>query len=115
MRFTRRRFIQNSLGAGAGLVAAAPGILRAESKAMGDSALRVAFIGCGKQQEVLFHAINGKAYRLQNAALSHSGLAEEDSHVRTPIPGWPPPMPLSTSPCKPPPPPWPMPIPPPPS
>ena len=57
MHLTRRKFIQNGLKAGAGLVVAAPGILRAESKAMGDSALRVAFIGCGRQQEVLFHAM----------------------------------------------------------
>lgn len=61
MSFSRRKFLQSGLGAGAGLVVASPGILRAQVKAQGDSALRVAFIGCGKQQEVLFHAMRNIA------------------------------------------------------
>ena len=57
MSLTRRKLFQTGLGVGAGLVAAAPSMLSAVSKSRGDSALRVAFIGCGKQQEVLFHAM----------------------------------------------------------
>lgn len=48
---SRRRFIKQS--AGAGLVLAAPNILRAAQKGASDS-VHVALVGFGKQQEVLF-------------------------------------------------------------
>lgn len=54
---SRRDFITKG-AAGAGLFLAAPSILRSETKGGTSSDdIRVAFIGCGKQQEVLFNAM----------------------------------------------------------
>jgi len=55
--FSRRKFIRNGGLAGAGLVVAAPNILSAAAASAPSDELRVAFIGCGKQQEVLFNAM----------------------------------------------------------
>jgi predicted dehydrogenase len=54
---SRRDFISKG-AAGAGLLlGAAPSILRAREAAAPGQDIRVAFIGCGKQQEVLFNAM----------------------------------------------------------
>ncbi|NBB80166.1 MAG: Gfo/Idh/MocA family oxidoreductase [Verrucomicrobia bacterium] len=54
---SRRDFITKS-AAGAGLLlGAAPSILKAREAAAPGQDIRVAFIGCGKQQEVLFNAM----------------------------------------------------------
>ena len=54
---TRRQFLKGSSVAGAGLILGAPSILSAEAKKAPSDALRVGFIGCGKQHEVLFDAM----------------------------------------------------------
>jgi predicted dehydrogenase len=54
---TRREFLRLGGMAGAGLILGAPSILRASTAATPSDALRVGFIGLGKQQEVLFHAM----------------------------------------------------------
>lgn len=54
---SRRRFLQAGGLAGAGLVLGAPAILRAESLRAPSDELRIGFIGCGKQHEVLFDAM----------------------------------------------------------
>lgn len=53
---TRRDFITRG-AAGAGLMMGAPSILKAENAAAPSDELRVGFIGCGKQHEVLFNAM----------------------------------------------------------
>jgi len=53
----RRTFIRQTGMAGAGLILGAPGVLDAASKKAGADAIKVGFIGCGKQQEVLFNAM----------------------------------------------------------
>jgi len=55
-KLSRRDFITKG-SAGAGLVMGAPAILRAETKNTPSDELRVGFIGCGKQHEVLFNAM----------------------------------------------------------
>lgn len=55
-KLTRRDFITKG-SAGAGLVMGAPAILSAETKNSPSDELRVGFIGCGKQHEVLFNAM----------------------------------------------------------
>ena len=55
-KLTRRDFITKG-SAGAGLVMGAPSILSAEAKNRPSDELRVGFIGCGKQHEVLFNAM----------------------------------------------------------
>jgi predicted dehydrogenase len=54
---TRRDFIKGSSAAGAGLVLGAPSILSADALNAPSDELRVGFIGCGKQHEVLFNAM----------------------------------------------------------
>lgn len=55
--FTRRDFLSRS-ALGAGLFIGAPSILKAQQPgAAGSDAIRVGFIGCGKQHEVLFNAM----------------------------------------------------------
>ncbi len=54
---SRRDFItKGAVGAGL-LIGAAPSILKAREAGEAGEAIRVAFIGCGKQQEVLFNAM----------------------------------------------------------
>ncbi len=53
----RRDFLRKGSVAGAGLVLGAPAILSAEAKNAPSDELRVGFIGCGKQHEVLFDAM----------------------------------------------------------
>ncbi|MEM1107402.1 MAG: Gfo/Idh/MocA family oxidoreductase [Planctomycetota bacterium] len=53
----RRKFLQGSGLAGAGLVLGAPSIISAQASSAPSDELRVGFIGCGKQQEVLFNAM----------------------------------------------------------
>lgn len=55
-KLTRRDFITKG-SAGAGLLMGAPSILSAQAKASPSDELRVGFIGCGKQHEVLFNAM----------------------------------------------------------
>jgi predicted dehydrogenase len=55
-KITRRNFIAKG-SAGAGLVMGAPSILSAEARKSPSDELRVGFIGCGKQHEVLFNAM----------------------------------------------------------
>jgi len=54
---SRRDFIRHTSATGAGLVLAAPSILGQAAAAAPSDELRVAFIGCGKQQEVLWNAM----------------------------------------------------------
>ena len=54
---TRRKFVTNSSLAGAGLIMGAPSILSAEAKNAPSDEIRVGFIGCGKQHDVLFNAM----------------------------------------------------------
>jgi len=54
MKLSRRTFVKNGIFAGVGLSLGAPSILAAKSRG---PEIRVAFVGCGKQQEVLFHAM----------------------------------------------------------
>lgn len=54
---TRRDFVKQSSILGTGLVLGAPSILRAQAKNSPSDEIRVAFIGCGKQHEVLFNAM----------------------------------------------------------
>ena len=55
--FTRRNFLSKS-ALGAGLILGAPSILRSKGlSAPGVDEIRVGFIGCGKQHEVLFNAM----------------------------------------------------------
>jgi len=53
---TRRDFIAKG-SAGAGLMMGAPSIIKASTAKTPSDELRVGFIGCGKQQEVLFNAM----------------------------------------------------------
>lgn len=53
---SRRDFLAKS-SMGAGMVLAAPNILSAQAKAAPSDEIRVGFIGCGKQHEVLFNAM----------------------------------------------------------
>ncbi len=54
---SRRSFIKRGSIAGAGLVMGAPAILSASAKNTPSDALKIGFIGCGKQHEVLFNAM----------------------------------------------------------
>ncbi|MEM9420176.1 MAG: Gfo/Idh/MocA family oxidoreductase [Planctomycetota bacterium] len=54
---SRRSFLRTGSVAGAGLVLGAPSILSASAKNAPSDELRVGFIGCGKQQEVLFNSM----------------------------------------------------------
>ncbi len=54
---TRRNFIKGSSAVGAGLVLGAPSVLGADAKNAPSDEIRVGFIGCGKQHEVLFNAM----------------------------------------------------------
>lgn len=53
---SRRDFLRTS-SLGAGLILGAPAILKARPKGAPADDIRVGFIGCGKQQEVLYHAM----------------------------------------------------------
>ncbi|MFV1995374.1 MAG: Gfo/Idh/MocA family oxidoreductase [Verrucomicrobiales bacterium] len=53
----RRDFLKQGSVAGAGLMLGAPTILSAQAKNAPSDELRVGFIGCGKQHEVLFNAM----------------------------------------------------------
>ncbi|MFO8027425.1 MAG: Gfo/Idh/MocA family oxidoreductase [Opitutales bacterium] len=53
---TRRDFITRGT-AGAGMLLGAPSILKADSSSTPSDEIRVGFIGCGKQHEVLFNAM----------------------------------------------------------
>jgi predicted dehydrogenase len=53
----RRNFLKGSGAIGAGLAIAAPSILRASTLNEPSDTLKVGFIGCGKQHEVLFNAM----------------------------------------------------------
>ena len=53
---SRREFLSKST-IGAGLVLGAPSILKAKASGSPGDDIRVGFIGCGKQQEVLFNAM----------------------------------------------------------
>lgn len=53
---SRRSFIAKS-GLGAGLIMGSPAILKADNKTQSTDDIRVGFIGCGKQHEVLFNAM----------------------------------------------------------
>jgi len=53
----RRDFLRASSLASAGLVFGAPSILSAAAKSAPSDELRIGFIGCGKQHEVLFNAM----------------------------------------------------------
>ena len=53
---SRREFLSKST-IGAGLVIGAPSILKAKTSGSSDNDIRVGFIGCGKQHEVLFNAM----------------------------------------------------------
>ena len=55
-QLTRRSFIAKS-GLGAGLIMGSPAILSAQNNPGSSSDIRVGFIGCGKQHEVLFNAM----------------------------------------------------------
>lgn len=57
---TRRSFLRSGSAAGAGLVLGAPAVLSAAAQSVPSAPsdeIRVGFIGCGKQQEVLFNAM----------------------------------------------------------
>lgn len=54
---SRRRFLKNGALAGAGLAFGAPSILSAAAKNAPSDEIKVAFIGCGAQQQVLFAAM----------------------------------------------------------
>ena len=54
---SRRDFLKGSSAVGAGLVLGAPSILGSEAKNAPSDEIRVGFIGCGKQHEVLFNAM----------------------------------------------------------
>ncbi|MBT3192371.1 MAG: Gfo/Idh/MocA family oxidoreductase [Verrucomicrobia bacterium] len=54
---TRRNFIKGSTAVGTGLILGAPSILSAAAKQAASDEIRVGFIGCGKQHEVLFNAM----------------------------------------------------------
>ena len=58
-KIKRRDFLKTGSAAGAGLVLGAPSILSAEAKNAPSDEVRVGFIGCGKQHEVLFNAMEG--------------------------------------------------------
>ena len=53
---SRRSFIAKS-GLGAGLIMGSPAILKAYNKTPSTGDIRVGFIGCGKQHEVLLNAM----------------------------------------------------------
>ena len=55
--FTRRDFLKSGSAVSAGLVLGAPSILSAAAKQAPSDEIRVGFIGCGKQHEVLFNAM----------------------------------------------------------
>ncbi len=54
---SRRRFLRNGALAGAGLVFGAPSILGSTARNAPSDEIKVAFIGCGAQQQVLFSAM----------------------------------------------------------
>ncbi len=54
---TRRNFMKSGSAVGAGLVLGAPTILSAAARNAPSDEIRVGFIGCGKQHEVLFSAM----------------------------------------------------------
>lgn len=54
---SRRQFLRNGAVAGAGLALGAPSILSAAAKNAPSDEIKVGFIGCGVQQEVLFTAM----------------------------------------------------------
>ncbi|MBB6431338.1 Gfo/Idh/MocA family oxidoreductase [Algisphaera agarilytica] len=54
---SRRSFLRTGSAAGAGLVLGAPAVLSAAATNAPSDELRVGFIGCGKQQEVLFNSM----------------------------------------------------------
>jgi len=54
---TRRNFMKSGTAVSAGLVLGAPSILSAAAKNAPSDEIRVGFIGCGKQHEVLFNAM----------------------------------------------------------
>ena len=56
-KIKRRDFLKTGSVAGAGLMLSTPSILGAEAKNAPSDELRVGFIGCGKQHEVLFNAM----------------------------------------------------------
>lgn len=56
LSLTRRDFIAKS-GLGAGMLLGAPSILKAKEAGFKGDEIRVGFIGCGKQHEVLFNAM----------------------------------------------------------
>ncbi|MEO0453297.1 MAG: Gfo/Idh/MocA family oxidoreductase [Verrucomicrobiota bacterium] len=55
-KLSRRSFVRAGAGASAGLILGAPSILKAKTDP-GAAELKVGFIGCGKQHEVLFAAM----------------------------------------------------------
>lgn len=83
---SRRDFVRKGGLAGSGLVLGAPSLLRAQTRNAPSDELKVAFIGCGKQQEVLFNAMKDlpgvhyaavcdiMQYRLGSAASRIRGL-----------------------------------------
>ena len=56
LNLSRRDFLTKS-ALGAGLAIGAPSILRAKTGGTSSNDIRVGFIGCGKQHEVLFNAM----------------------------------------------------------
>jgi predicted dehydrogenase len=54
---SRRRFLKSGALAGAGLAFGAPSILSATARQAPSDQIKVAFIGCGAQQQVLFNAM----------------------------------------------------------
>lgn len=54
---SRRNFLQKTSLAGAGLVLGAPSFLKASPTSGNSESIKVAFIGCGKQHDVLFNAM----------------------------------------------------------
>ncbi len=54
---TRRTFVRNTSAAGLGLVIGAPSILASKTSDIPTDAIKVGFIGCGKQHEVLYAAM----------------------------------------------------------
>ena len=54
---TRRRFLKSGALAGAGLVFGAPAVLSSTARNAPSDELKVGFIGCGAQQQVLFNAM----------------------------------------------------------
>ena len=68
---SRRNFIKGGSVAGAGLVLGAPSILSADAKNAPSDEIKVGFIGCGKQHEVLFNAMKNIPGLRYTAGLRH--------------------------------------------